>query len=221
MVKATSVATLFIYLASTVYGFDAQEPLPFIPKQFTAELVYTAHLVDRSKEYPPAERHINFAYDALRGLAYAKVLKGYLAGRTYIRRYDMKREYMLGEGKYPECRRTSIGEHLPEVIFPRDIVYIGIKRIGNEDFNHWVHESQDSRVQIFHHAASGAPFRVTEESIFEGKVSPLTTYELRNIQLGKPNDSFFELPSMYSEATCDRHVGGFPYIHLFYHYLKF
>ena len=57
--------------------------------------------------------------------------------------------------------------------------------------------------------------------VFEGKTTPLSTYEFQNMKIGQPPDSFFQLPEQYTHESCDRQVGGFPYIHAFLHYLKF
>lgn len=31
----------------------------------------------------------------------------------------------------------------------------------------------------------------------------------------------FELPEQYTHATCTRNVPGFPYLHVFHHYVRF
>ena len=220
-VSSTTAFLFLLVVIGSVSAFDTKQPLPHIPKQFTADLVVTAHQLDPSKSYPPSERRIEIAYDAVRGMVYAKIVSGYESGRTYIRRYDLKKEYMVRGGKYPECRRSYLGETLPEVLFSRKIKYQGetADKKRPQKLNYWTEESYDSKVHIFHDGR--LPVRATEESVFEGKTTPLSTYEFQNMKIGQPPDSFFQLPEQYTHESCDRQVDGFPYIHAFLHYLKF
>lgn len=61
---------------------------PKFPLQFSADLEITAHLVDKTKDYPPWLRKIKINYDYIQKLARAEISHGYEAGRTYVRRYD-------------------------------------------------------------------------------------------------------------------------------------
>ena len=214
------VILVFVSLAF-IRGTEATTPLPHIPSQFSADLVVTSHQIDAKQNYPPRERHIKIVYDSIGGMAYAKITKGYEAGRTYIRRYDRKKEYMVRGGKYPECRRSYLGEQMPEVIFPRQIQYKG-KDIAdnNEDTDHWTIENMDSMVHIY--SKNLLPFQAIEESIVDGEKKLLSTYEFRNIVVGSPQDkSVFEIPNTYTDETCDNYIGGFPYLHAFSHFLRF
>ena len=194
-------------------------PLPHIPSQFSADLIITSHQLDPKQNYPPRERHIKIVYDNIGGMAYAKIIKGYEAGRTYIRRYDLKNEYMVRGGKYPECRRSYLGEKMPEVLFPRQIQYKG-KDNNNNNADHWIYENVDSLVHIY--SKDLLPFQATEESIANGKKMPLSTYEFRNMVVGPPKDkNIFEIPSGYTHETCENYVGGYPYLHAFLHFLRF
>ncbi len=61
---------------------------PVFPAQFSAELQVTAHLVDKTQEYPPHLRRIALHYDFPAKRVRADVLAGYEEGRFYLRRYD-------------------------------------------------------------------------------------------------------------------------------------
>ena len=73
---------------------DASAP-PSLPLQFRAVLETTAHLVNRSESYPPWRRRIEIEYDYVNKRARAAITEGYEKGRTYVRRYDRKSEYMV------------------------------------------------------------------------------------------------------------------------------
>ena len=93
-----AVALIHVIVFATMYCGECI-PLPHIPSQFAADLVVTSNQIDTQQTYPPRERHIKIVYDAVGGMAYAKIIKGYDAGKTYIRRYDLKKEYMVRSGK--------------------------------------------------------------------------------------------------------------------------
>jgi hypothetical protein len=61
---------------------------PVLPTQFAADLHVISHLTDPSQEYPPSMRKLKIQYDFDQKMAKAVVLKGYDAGKTYVRRYD-------------------------------------------------------------------------------------------------------------------------------------
>jgi hypothetical protein len=76
-------------LALLVVASLAEERAPpSLPLQFSTDLEITAHLVDRTKDYPPWLRRITINYDYTQKQARAEILEGYEAGRTYVRRYD-------------------------------------------------------------------------------------------------------------------------------------
>ena len=65
------------------------------------------------------------------------------------------------------------------------------------------------------------PVRLVDESMYDGVVTPLMTYDVTYQNLGAQPEADFQLPPEYSHKSCTRHVGGFPYIHAFHHYLRF
>lgn len=76
---------LFLLLLPFVICNDV---LPTLPLQFSADIEITAHLVDRTQDYPPWLRKIRLNYDFVKKLARAEILQGYDQGKIYIRRYD-------------------------------------------------------------------------------------------------------------------------------------
>ena len=83
-----------LLLAAAAAQDDASPP-PALPLQFRAVLETTAHLVNRSESYPPWRRRIEIDYDYVNKRARAAITEGYEQGRTYVRRYDRKSEYMV------------------------------------------------------------------------------------------------------------------------------
>lgn len=67
-------------------------------------------MVDQAKGYPPWIREVDVAYDRAAGRAKVVVTKGLNAGKTFLRLYGSKREYMIRDGEYPACRRSYLGE---------------------------------------------------------------------------------------------------------------
>lgn len=80
------------------------------PQHFSARVQVTSHMVDRTKGYPPRIREMNVVYDRAAGRAKVVVTKGLNAGKTFLRLYGSKREYMIRDGEYPVCRRSYLGE---------------------------------------------------------------------------------------------------------------
>ncbi|CAM9626371.1 unnamed protein product [Phaeothamnion confervicola] len=234
-------------------------PPPF-PLQFVAVLETTAHLVDRQKEYPPWRGRMELHYDHPAGLAMAIITDGLEANKTYIRRYDQRREYMIRRGDWPICRRSYMGEKMPLPQLPAAARRHGPAEIDGRPVQHWIHETGPSRVHFWlegdtrssgggdsegSHGNTGSnsgsnsggsnggnsggsgfrglPRRLTEEAVMtDGTVTPLMTYDLLELWAVPPDPASFELlPPYMHKAACEIHVGGYPYIRAFHHYLMF
>ena len=87
------------------------------PSQFSAELEVESHLLDHEGEYPPRTKVAHIYYDFQGKRAKANITVGYEAGVTYIRRYDLQKEYLVDEGPYPQCKRSYLGETMPAPTF--------------------------------------------------------------------------------------------------------
>lgn len=80
------------------------------PEQFSARLDVVSHMVDRGRDYPPWIREMDIAYDYAAGRAKVVVKEGLNSGKTFLRLYGSKKEYMIREGEFPSCRRSYLGE---------------------------------------------------------------------------------------------------------------
>jgi len=201
---------------------DSERTPPKLPLQFSADLEITAHLVDRTKDYPPWLRKIKVHYDHTKKLARAEISAGYEAGRTYIRRYDTKREYMVKSGEFAECQRSYLGEAMPAPELPAEATFVEELQIDGKACEHWVHDLGVERVHIYQTADTKLPFRLMDESVEDGgQVTPLMTYDFKNVQLGPQDEASFQLPKPYTHKKCTRHIGGWPYLHVFHWYLRF
>ena len=88
--------------------------------------------------------------------------------------------------------------------------------------DHWVYDAGDSRVHIWavHTATAPVPVRLRNEYLGpQGNAVSLMTYEFHNLRLSQPRRASFAIPLPHSHDSCEHHIGGFPYIHAFHHYL--
>lgn len=210
---------------------------PTLPLQFSGIVLMTANLINEDEEYPPRLRKLRVDYDFVAGKVKSTVLTGYHAGRTYIRRYDIKKEYMIRDtGISPECRRAYLGEPMPEPGFlgdQRHFQFLGIETVGGGVCvgkpetetcvaDHWAYDAGDSRVHLWavRTATTSVPVRLRNEHLGPGGTAvSLMTYEFHGLRLSPPSRASFDIPSPHSHNSCERHIGGFPYIHAFDKYV--
>ena len=215
-------AFLCLFVAGLPSSYaEEQRKLPEFPLQFTCDLETTAHLVDRTKDYPPWLRKIKIHYDYINKLARAEISHGYEAGRTYYRRYDQKKEYMVRSGEFAECQRSYLGEDMPFPELPKTMTFQDIVKIDGRDCEHWVEDLGVERVHVYQSVDTKEPVRLVDESVEDSVSTPLMTYDFKNFKQGEPEKTAFALPAPYTHKKCQRHVGGFPYLHLFHYYLRF
>ena len=219
-------------LGLMVVANSAEAPPLVFPLQFSATLTITAHLVDESSEYPPRTRQMMLYYDYINKKARADIEAGYEAAKIYFRRYDQKNEYMVRLPPINDCKRSYLGEVMPFPDIP-DVEYEGLSVIDGVECNHYVHEDYDTVVRIYMSAKDGAPVRLVQESIIDtetdiggdgaiiGQTTPLLTYDYTDVVLEAPEESLFELQDPYHHKACTRHVGGFPYLHVFHYFVRF
>jgi hypothetical protein len=158
-------------LAALVLSTSSLVALPrhalSLPAQFEARLTTTAHMIDGSLGYPPRHRRVHIWYDALSGRARADVSEGFDAGKSFVRLYGEKREYMVRSGEFPTCQRAYLGDAMPNRTFPAAAAYVGATSLSDgacDDCDHWVVADEGgSRVHIYQDARSGLPVRLTEE----------------------------------------------------------
>ncbi|TYZ61033.1 hypothetical protein PybrP1_012122 [[Pythium] brassicae (nom. inval.)] len=172
---------------------------PALPTQFSADVSIVSHLTDPRQRYPPSSRLMRIQYDWEQQVAKAEMRRGFEANKTYVRRYDQRREYMVKHGRYSKCERA----------------YLGVVS------EHWMHAYANVRVHIYSDLERHVPIRLTEENVVDGVPTMLLTYDLENVALGPQRAADFAIPDGYAHRDCERNVGGFPYIHAFHYYLRF
>ena len=213
---AVALATTFVSFSQST----ATVVVPIFPLQFTAQLQLTAHLIEPENEYPPRVRTMSIYYDYLNKKARADIDEGYEAAKIYIRHYDDDKEFMVRLPPINACKRSFLGETMPFPEIPDATSYMGEADVGGVRCKYFLHEEMDTRVHMYFEAASGAPVRLIQEAIDSGVSTPLLTYDFSAVVLGPPPVGTFGLP-FSSEAACERHVAGFPYLHIFHHFVRF
>ncbi|OQR87045.1 hypothetical protein ACHHYP_09589 [Achlya hypogyna] len=166
-------------------ALDLKKSPPVMPPHFEANLEITSHLVDRSVSYPPWLRRIKVRYDYAQKVARADILAGYDKGKTYIRRYDNKKEYMVKYGEYKNCERAYLGEEMPLPQFPDDLQFQGTELIQGVKCGIWVSEDAHAnvRVHVYERLTDRAPIRLIQESKMDGEWSPLVTFDLLDMKV--------------------------------------
>lgn len=223
------ILLVIVLLDSRVCGAS---PSLVFPLQFTATLTITSHLIDEASEYPPKRRFMTVYYDYINKKARADIEAGYEAAKIYYRRYDQKNEYMVRLQPINDCKRSYLGEVMP---FPdiEDVEYVGVDNIEGIECNHFVHEDYDTQVHMYMAVDNGAPVRLVQVNTDSNTADvssvgsaqsggqALLTYDYSDVTLGAPDDSLFDLPAPYEHKACVRHVGGFPYLHIFHYFVRF
>ncbi|KAG5189759.1 hypothetical protein JKP88DRAFT_217808 [Tribonema minus] len=192
---------------------------------FSATITTLARTVDHAQRYPPALGRMRIRYDHSAGLAVVAIEAGVEAGKTYIRQYNQKRDYLVIGGEYPLCRRSYLGDPMPMPALPTQAKLQGSVFIDGTMYQHWQQEDLGgSRIHLYIDSATSLPRRVVEEvAVRDGAAlpAPLMTYDMSNVVLGPQDPASFELPAPYTHDTCELYIGGFPYIHAFHHFLRF
>ena len=219
-----SLLALFLLLVGHSRGEDASTlpPAPRFPLQFSGNLTITAHQLPADLEYPPRVRSMFIHYDYENLRARADVAEGYEAAKVYFRRYDLQHEYMVRLPPIDDCKRSFLGELMPYPLFPLETRLVKQDEvIDGVTCNYFLYEEFDTRLHIFLDAATGAPVRLLQEATDGGVSTPMLTYDYSNVALGAPAEDLFQLPPSTSHDACGRHVGGFPFLHIFHHFVKF
>jgi len=190
------------------------------PLQFSANLTLTANQIPVESDYPPRVRHMSLHYDYDNLRARVDIQEGYEAAKMYIRRYDLKREYMYRLPPIDDCKRSFLNEVMPYPLLPVETQYVGQDSIDGVLCNYFVFEEYDTRVHMYFAVSTGAPIRLLQEATTKGVSTPMLTYDFSDIVLGEPDESLFELPAATTHEKCDRLIGGFPYIHIFHYFAK-
>lgn len=215
---------LLIVIFLIIVGISAQGNVkPIFPLQFSGNLEIISHLIEENSEYPPRSRQWTIYYDYINKKARADIQAGYEAAKYYIRRYDTKNEYMIRLPPIDDCKRSYLGEKMPFPEIPEDSEYIGKERINDIECHHFIHQEYDIRVHIYFAVEDNAPVMLLQEQVDDEKgiSQPLLSYIYTDVYIGQPDETWFELESPYDHKSCERFVGGFPYLHIFHYFVKF
>ena len=197
-----------------------EETYPIFPLQLTANITITAHQIEPESEFPPRIRHMLVYYDYSQKRARAEIASGYEAAKVYIRRYDLKNEYMVRLPPINDCKRSYLGEVMPFPDLP-DARFIRRDKINGRSVHYFLHEDYGSRIHIYLDAENNAPVKLVQESEENDDFIPMLTYDFTGVIIGPPANYLFDVPSPFTHKTCDRHVGGFPYLHIFHYFVRF
>lgn len=200
---------------------QSEDPSPDFPLQFSATLVITAHLIEEESDYPPRTRRLNIIYDYINKRARADIEAGYEAAKFYIRQYDTKNEYMIRLPPIDDCKRSYLGEKMPFPEIPPS-KYIGQIEKNDVLCNYWIFEEFEVQLHIYLAVEDNGPIKLIQANMNEiGVWIPMLTYDFLDVSVGEPESSWFDLPEPYQHKTCQRHIGGFPYLHVFHYFVRF
>jgi hypothetical protein len=200
---------------------SAQAPAAAFPLQLSADIKVTAHLIPEDQAYPPRVRYMHIDYDYMNKLARADIKEGYEAEKTYIRHYDEENEYMIRMPPIDDCKRSYLGEKMP---YPdlSEVVFVKEEKVdGGVLANHFVFEDFETLVHIWMAKSTGAPIKLQQGSFVDGVYTPLLSYDYSNVRLEQPTESLFSILKPFTHETCERQVGGFPYLHVFHYFVRF
>ena len=122
-----------------------------------------------------------------------------------------------------DCKRAYLSDTMPFPEIPSSSKFIGMNVLDNIDCNYFLYEEFQTRVHMYFRVSDGAPVKLIQENVDneEKESEPLLTYDFSNISLEPPNSELFHPPIPFNKETCIRHVGGFPYLHIFHYFVRF
>ena len=191
------------------------------PLQLTADVKIIANMVEEGSEYPPRERTMKIYYDYVNKRARADIDEGYEVEKTYIRRYDLENEYMVRYNSINDCKRSYLGETMPFPQIPEAASYKGNEVINGVNSDYFVYTEEDTSIHMYFSKIDGSPVKLIQESIENGVSVHLLTFEYSNTKLGSLDEEIFVLPPEHTHNSCQRHIGGFPYLHVFHYFVRF
>ena len=93
--------------------------------------------------------------------------------------------------------------------------------VGEVECYYYIYNEYNTIIHIYVAVKDKSPVRLIQESFENGLSTPMLTYDFHNVTMGPPDSAVFEIPVPFSHFTCERHIGGFPYLHIFHHFVRF
>lgn len=110
---------------------------------------------------------------------------------------------------------------MPLPTLPQDARRVADNIIDGNPVEHWIINVDDlEQSHVYIDAKLQIPRRLVHESHEDGEIFiPIMTYDFLDFELVVPAETTFNLSPPWNDKNCSRHIGGWPYIHLFHHYL--
>lgn len=111
---------------------------------------------------------------------------------------------------------------MPPPMLPQDARRVVDNVIDGSLVEHWiVNVDNIEQSHIYIDAKLHIPRRLVQEIREDGEnFVPIMTYDFLDFELVVPAETVFTLSPPWNDENCSRHIGGWPYIHLFHHYLR-
>jgi hypothetical protein len=207
----------------------SEEKVAKFPLQLSFNLKITAHQIDADNEFPPRVRKMEIHYDYINSRARANMEPGFEAEKTYIRRYDNKNEYMVRMPPLNDCKRSYLGETMPYPLIPETEFIKDNEIINGKRVDYYLHSDYETRIHMYFEHGTYIPVQLLQESVSgsdesngsDGISTPMLTYDFEKVIIGEPDIKLFDLMEPYTHELCERHVGGFPFLHVFHYFVKF
>jgi hypothetical protein len=205
--------------------------IPKFPLEFQFNVTITAHQVPAETDYPPRWRSYYVYYDYLHNRARIDVDAGFEAAKVYIRRYDLDHEFMVRHLPIDDCKRSHMGDVMPYPHLP-SLTYIDSVDLDGVACKHYVYDEEYMTRIHMYFDQQGLPVQLIQESMDSETQQhiPMLTYDYSDVKVGTISTEIFGIDNMqrgevdkgsfWSKEQCDLHAGGFPFIHLWHHFVK-
>ncbi len=140
---------------------------------------------------------------------------------------------MWKTGPFAQCRRAYLSEPMAPPSLPSATAELrpGTYSVAGRSCRLWINKDGPARQRIYVDAETGLPLSVTDEYWEEGprRWAAVTTYTFEALLVlsAPPADKesevggAFEIAEPWGEHEgCSRHIGGWPSIHAFHHFLR-
>lgn len=149
---------IFFLFFNEIFAINVKFPL-----NFSTKLEIVNHLIHPSSSSPQSSQFYQIFYDYKNKKSKITLERGNEISKTFIRRYDQKKEYMLRNQPILDCKYSFLGEEM-ELPHLFDLIYEGIEEIEVETdlknkkenkkrkiikkFHSYVFEEYDTRVEM-------------------------------------------------------------------------